>query len=125
MIEPLAGELDWANEALLKHMRQYQGAMGRIQDSEVLRRCFERFARKKRLKAEPALALTEELLRRRGRFIAAFLPVAHELELFRPPSPSRVLLANPAPDSNSVRKPKVLRFGQVRPSVKSLKRKTS
>jgi CHAD domain-containing protein len=125
MIEPLAGELDWATEALLKHMRQYQGAMGSIQDSEVLRRCFEKFARKKRLKAEPALALTEELLRRRERFIAVFLPVAHELELFRPPSPSRLLLANPAPDSNSVRKPKALRFGQVRPSVKSLKRKTS
>lgn len=86
MVESLAGQVPWANERLLASLRRYQKRMGDVQDAEVLRRAFDKFARKKELEARPVEQFARELLRRRQGFIVRYLASAAGLEQFWPPA---------------------------------------
>jgi CHAD domain-containing protein len=86
MLEALAGHLPWANERLLTGLRLYQASMGAIQDAEVLLRAFEKFLRKEKAEARPALELMRELQRRRQQLIRTYLSAADHLSDFWPPT---------------------------------------
>jgi CHAD domain-containing protein len=84
MVETLAPCLPVRTPRLLDSMRHYQTMMGHIQDAEVLRQALERFLRKKRLAAEAARRLREELLLRRQRLIGDYLEVTGQMLRFWP-----------------------------------------
>ncbi len=117
MVEPLAGALDWADTPRLKRMQQYQGRMGKVQ--EVLRKAFEKFARKHELEAGPAVQFMEELLRRRERFVAEFISEPDPVAEFRPPLPG------PAPKLKGLKKGPPSDTQELRPARRSHPRKVA
>jgi CHAD domain-containing protein len=83
MIELLAEHLS-ADEKMLAEIQHYQTMMGDIQDADVLLRTFDKFVRKKKIRAESASQLREELVRRREWLIKMYLDAAGQLREFWP-----------------------------------------
>jgi CHAD domain-containing protein len=83
MLELLAEHLP-ADEKMLAEMQHYQTMMGDIQDAEVLLHCFDKFARKKKIRPEAANQLRDELLRRRAWLIKVYMDAAGQLREFWP-----------------------------------------
>jgi CHAD domain-containing protein len=83
MVEALAPILPNASPRRLKAMNAFQGRMGDIQDSEVLRASVRTFARKKSEAPDTVLSeACQELSRRRTALIEAFLPAADTVFTF-------------------------------------------
>jgi CHAD domain-containing protein len=83
MVELLADDLA-ADEKLLEEMQHYQTMMGDIQDAEVLLQTFDKFARKKKIRAGSASQLRDELVRRREWLTNVYLDAAGQLREFWP-----------------------------------------
>jgi CHAD domain-containing protein len=91
MMELLANDLP-ADEKMLAEMQHYQTMMGDIQDAEVLLRSFDKFVRKKNIRAESATQLQDELVRRRDWLIKVYMDAAGQLREFWPVGRRRLKL---------------------------------
>ena len=84
MIETLAEQLPLVTQGVLEAMHDYQTLMGEIQDAEVMLQGFVKFAKKKKLEGDEALAFRQELLGRRQNLLARYLRKSNRLLEFWP-----------------------------------------